>query len=227
MWCLLPNPRQNTLMHELKMSTDSVVNWSSFCREVCIDWALQRRQKIGGMGEVVEIDESKFGKRKYNRGRRVEGQWVFGGIQRNNPKKFFLVPVETRDKETLLNLISEWILPGTTIISDCWKAYDTIEDQGFQHLKVNHSVEFVCTARSGDIFDQNQERLQGRDLQVHTNTIESRWRSIKYSIPMFGKKKNHFPGYFAEYMFKKNYSRETVVHHFFEAAAALYPPPEQ
>ena len=36
---------------------------------------------IGGPGSIIEIDESKFGKRKYNQGRYVEGHWVFGGIE--------------------------------------------------------------------------------------------------------------------------------------------------
>ena len=34
--------------------------------------------KIGGIGKVVQIDETKIGKRKYNRGRMVEGHWVIG-----------------------------------------------------------------------------------------------------------------------------------------------------
>src|SRR5947207_2250924 len=32
--------------------------------------------QIGGEGVIVEIDEIKMGKRKYNRGHRVEGVWV-------------------------------------------------------------------------------------------------------------------------------------------------------
>jgi len=41
-----------------------------------------------------------------------------------------------RKSETLLALITEWILPGTTIISDCWRSYDCLEDEGYVHLKV-------------------------------------------------------------------------------------------
>lgn len=39
--------------------------------------------KVGGPGKVVEIDESKFGKRKYHKGRRKDGVWVFAGIERD------------------------------------------------------------------------------------------------------------------------------------------------
>jgi len=37
--------------------------------------------EIGGEGVIVEIDESKYRKHEYNRGHRVKGNWVFGGIE--------------------------------------------------------------------------------------------------------------------------------------------------
>ena len=60
---------------------------------------------IGGPGKEVEIDESKFGKRKYNRGRVVDGHWVFGGMERGSGDSF-MVEVPRRDAATLLGFIS-------------------------------------------------------------------------------------------------------------------------
>lgn len=42
-----------------------------------------RDREIGGRNKIVELDESKIGKRKYNRGQKVEGAWVIGGIERS------------------------------------------------------------------------------------------------------------------------------------------------
>ena len=76
-------------------SDNTIVDWSSFCREVVLDSYINNPQKLGGEGETVKIDESKFGKRKYHRGKRVEGTWVFGGYQRSNGRAF-MIPVDHR-----------------------------------------------------------------------------------------------------------------------------------
>ena len=63
---------------------------------------------------VVEVDEAKFGKRKYNRGRMREGHSVIGGVERGTAKVFMEV-VPSRDAATLLPIIINHVLPGTEI----------------------------------------------------------------------------------------------------------------
>jgi hypothetical protein len=52
-----------------------------------------------------------------SRGHHIDGQSVFGGIERDR-SKMFLVAFEDRGSGTLIPIIRKWILPGTTIISD-------------------------------------------------------------------------------------------------------------
>ena len=179
---------QQIIMRECRIgSPNTVVDWCNFCREVCATVLEMKSEPIGGVGKVVEIDESKFGKRKYHRGRRVDGVWVFGGIERDS-RRCFLVTVEDRSAATLIPLIKQYILPGTKIMSDCWKSYDKLEEEGYIHGTVNHSVEFV-NSETGD----------------HTQTIESTWRAVKSSLPRSGTTKDHYNSYFAEFLFRRLY----------------------
>ena len=74
---------QEFVKHELGISHTTIFDWYYFSREVCISILEVYSRQIGGPGKVVEIDKSKFGKRKFHKGRRVDGVWVFGGIQRD------------------------------------------------------------------------------------------------------------------------------------------------
>ncbi|XP_050516404.1 uncharacterized protein LOC126891267 [Diabrotica virgifera virgifera] len=200
-------PRQEAALEELGISSSAMVDWYSYCREVFISFAINNSTKLGGPGSIIEIDEAKFGKRKFNRSRLFRCQWLFGGYERSTGN-FFVIPVERRDADTLLGIIRDWILPGTTIYSDCWKAYNCLAHEGFHHQTVNHSKHFVDP-----------------ETGTHSNHIERLWREVRSNIPKYGVKEAHFVGYLAEFYFKRRYTKRLErMHHFFKAASELYPP---
>ena len=136
-------------------------------------WIEKNSVQLGGDNIVVEIDEAKIGKRKYNKGRLVTGQWVFGGIERET-KSLFIEPVPNRSSKTLLRVIQKWIKPDSTILSDCWKSYNCLYKKGFQHFTVNHKMNFVDP-----------------DSGAHTQNIERCWRETRANIPRYGTRKEH------------------------------------
>lgn len=161
-WCR--DVAQETMRFEVEVSGNTVVDWDSFCREICEVNYLECEQKIGGLGKRVQIDESKFGKRKYHRGHRVEGQWVFGGIEEGS-RKSFMFAVDDRSEATLLPIIETFIEKGTTIISDCWKAYCNLEKHGYKHLTVNHAFQRICEPKRRS-HQQNRRTLASSEGKV-------------------------------------------------------------
>ena len=78
------------MTRELSIGSEhTLMDWYNFAREVCYEIIQRDSEQIGGDGKEVEIDESKFGKRKNHKGKRVDGVWVFGGIERQSKKCFF------------------------------------------------------------------------------------------------------------------------------------------
>lgn len=175
--------------HEVKASKPTFLRWYKIFREITCDSLERNHAMIGGPGTIVEIDESKFGKRKYHWGRVVPGCWVFGRIQRDNPKNVFMVTVEKRDEATLLPIIRKFIRPGTTIISDCWKAYTNLERNGYMHLTVNHLTNFV-----------------EQDTGAHTNLMEGSWHLAKRSLPAFGTSHENIAAYLGSFLWRRRHS---------------------
>lgn len=194
---------QCQIRRQLRMSPNTAVDWDSFCRETCEVTMLDKSEKIGGVGKVVQIDESKVGKRKYHRGHRVEGQWVFGGIEEDS-RRCFMVPVEDRSEATLVPIIKQWIEPGTLIVSDCWKSYSKLREHGYEHETVNHSKEF----KNENGFDTNKQ--------------EGHWRHMKTSLPIFGTRKEHFTSYLAEFMWRYKYKNMDTFKVFLSDVKEIY-----
>jgi len=144
----------------------------------------QEMYEFGGAHENLEvhIDESKFGKCKLSKGHKgkpVKGVWVFGIVECWKQQdgslrrgKIMACAVRKRNKKTLIPIIMRHVLPGTHIVSDCWKACDCLDDPNdicghmhHTHGKVNHSETFQNTA--GET----------------TNMIEGSWKWMKAAIP--------------------------------------------
>ena len=119
----------------LQLTTKTVCKWADKCRQVVYDHLFSHPEKIGGPGVIVFM----FGRRKYHRGHRVDRQWVFGGIEANTEKSFF-IPVADRKESTLIPIVKDWIKPGSIIRSDGWAGYQCLQAEGYTHEVVNHSV---------------------------------------------------------------------------------------
>lgn len=95
------------IREELELARSTAVDWSRFCRGIAVyhyENEELSNEKIGGIGVVVEIDESVFSKRKYHRGGRVKETWVFGGVNRENSNELFVEIIPDRTQETLLEV---------------------------------------------------------------------------------------------------------------------------
>ena len=129
------------------ISESTIMDFWSYCREVCmvrVDAYFEELGQIGGPGKIVEIDQMKFGRRKYERGRVIEGTWIFGALDiESNELRLEICPLNKRDKATLIPIVKKHIAFGSKIFSDCWKAYDVLGDEGYEHLTCNHSIAFI------------------------------------------------------------------------------------
>ena len=77
---ILRGTKTGRIAEEYGFSSTTLADWRQFINETILNYIEENSEKVGGDGGVMEIDESKFGKRKYNRGHSAEGQWVVGGV---------------------------------------------------------------------------------------------------------------------------------------------------
>ena len=144
---------------------------------------------IGGRDIIVEVDESKFGKRKYNRGHRVDGVWILGMVERTAERKIKLFVVDDRSKSTLEEKLKNSIDKESIVFTDGWKGYTGLGAIFSMHGVVNHSLGFKDPSTG-----------------IHTNTIEGCWSGIKPSVALRGRTKDKINLYLIRFMLLRNES---------------------
>jgi transposase-like protein len=161
---------------------------------------------IGGREVVVQIDETKLGRRKYNRGHRVEGVWVVVGVELTESRKVFIVPVEKRDAQTLREVIKAHVLPHSRIQTDLWKGYEWLEqDPDYTHQTVNHSIEF-----------------KNSETGVHTNIVEGTNGAIKRRISVRNRVRVGIEGHLDEFVWRRKHEKEALWECFISALRDIH-----
>ena len=188
-----------------RVTEKTVIDWFNFCRDTCAEYLHNHSTPIDGLGKIVEIDESKFGKRKYNRRRHVDGRWVIGGIERGSDNMFLQI-VDSRDARILIPIIQANVQQGSIIHTDDWKAYRRLPRYGYTHHIVNHSENFVDPTTG-----------------AHTHTIESTWGHVKSKYKkMHGTSRDLFPTYLIEHIWRRRHGGDTPFATIINCIVATY-----
>ena len=133
---------------------------------------------------------------------------MFGGIERGTSNAFMVV-VPDRTKQTLMPIIQTYIRPGTTVISDEWRAYFDVGISGYTHQTVNHSENFV-------------DPVTG----AHTQSVEGHWSCTKRMMRKQGvmnTSSNLFPTYLIEFLWRRRFGALDLLEKLLENIAEQYP----
>lgn len=141
--------------------SETAVQCYQWARDICSTKMVGLQRQLGGLNHTVEIDETLMFKRKNHVGHVVQQYWVFGMYDREL-RKGYLMHVADRSAATLIPIIQQWIIPGSTIESDEWGAYAQLAALGFVHRTVNHRHNFV-----------------NPETGATTNHVESFWSRMK------------------------------------------------
>ena len=150
---------------EVELANITLMIWKKNVRVIYAKRFLQQQPITGGLGHIVEINESPVLRKKYNFGHFIFEQWVFGGYNNTDIIGFVFQLSRAIDKN-LLPINEQYIRQNTEIHSYLWLAYDRIQSlpEHYNHLQVNYSLHLVDS-----------------DTQACTNHVGNIWKKAKIS----------------------------------------------
>ena len=171
------------------LTHNTAVQWYSYLRDICFDHLANNPITIGGPDHVVQINEfdslmsEKRKKTTTNEGGVVPiERWVFAGID-TTTNIGFLSFVPDKSAATLIPLIQQFVLPGTTIHSD----------QQLTHLNI------------GDI---PVEPRYVHETVSQTNSLKCLWKNCKKKFKtMLGVHSTKLQSHLEEFMWRQQYGQ--------------------
>ena len=170
--------------------------------------SLMAQDDISLCGQI-EIDETFLGgKNPKKRGRGAAGKAIVAGMVERGGRAIVKVVPDVKAR-TLLPIIQEHVMPGSTIYTDELASYNRLSSLGYIHQSVQHRAR------------------QYVDGDVHINGIEGLWGNLKRSIGgvHHAVSPKELQTYLDSYVFRFNHrSDDTPLFFQLLAKAALAPP---
>lgn len=163
------------------------------------------RVVLGGIGQIVEVDESVISRRGIIRSPTshddavLDTIWILGAVNRNEPQDFILKRIPDRTIPSILSVLEGHILVCSNLHSDGHPSYPAVARAlNVNHLTVNHSRGF--RAEDG----------------THTNGIEGFWAHMKNSMRKeHGVNRELIDDWITQYTFKRRYIMKCERNEFF------------
>jgi len=150
---------------------------------------------------AIVASKKRKGRRRKLKGKRGRGTLaeekppVLGMIQRNGEVVIKMLP--NVQQVTIQPIMTKVIKSGSLIYTDEYNIYNRLEQWGYQHKSVNHSIGEYARDEDGDGFHE-----------VHVNTMEGFWSLLRSWLrPHRGISQEKLPCYLAFFEFVHNIRR--------------------
>ena len=192
----------NEAIHRLGISKETVSDWYEYCRATMGRALELEPMMHGDAANPIQIDESYFsGRRKCGRGRLLQGDrdraasresddideepaqgyehnygdrelgpWVVGYYAPPRTLRYRIVA--DRTAHTLTWLTKQIVRTGSVVVTDEWRGYNGLSEEGYVHERVNHTENYV-NPRTG-YHTQGIERswVEGKALMRHARFVK-------------------------------------------------------
>ena len=124
--------------------------------------------------------------------------------------KCFLVEGSDRREETLRDISIQWVVSGTHIISDGWRAYNNIE-------------QWSDSIYTQSVIVHEQNFIDPQDPEVHTQNVEDLWMRAKRKIcRQLGTSNALFPSYLHEFIWHNSILDKTDTFPYLLTVRGMY-----